>query len=447
MKCQSSIWLLLALGSSLGVDASNAPLVRRQALQNELSAEREQQRHVRRDAHVPRGLHVEHNKNEITGTNIKPLAGVKTPSEVRASVSLSTVNELYDAFWNSTTGHGKLHLKPGHRTKGLETNVTWLCIALIVAVSLSSVLQLTTQESGPLATPLTIFAFVCCSGSMLIVNKLAIFFTDDPALVLLLQFASCAAAMRVAGAVGLCEVEPLTFTGVRNFGLVAAALLGTMFMNMKVLQHTNVDTLILFRSFTPVLTVPLEKLLLGREFPDNFSLCTLLGVCVGTAYYVNVEREAIEGEAYLWLAAWLVMILLDTLFVKHVLNTVSMSTFTRSYYLNALGVFPLSIALAARGQGSIPALFLGAFDKVTLCVVGVSCFIGTALSHFAMHLRAQVSGTAFLVVGHSCKIITIVLNLLIWNRHASARGLFALGVCLLCASLFRDGPPPPKIRD
>merc|ERR1719408_1150636 len=102
--------------------------------------------------------------------------------------------------------------------------------------------------------------------------------------------------------------------------------------------------------------------------------------------------------------------------------------------MNALGTLPLSIAVAFGSRPDDSAapplrLAIGDFDKMAIFVVGVSCFIGIALSHYSMHLRAQVSGTAFLVVGHSCKIITIVLNVLIWDKHASIPGLCALGIC------------------
>merc|ERR1719235_905337 len=100
--------------------------------------------------------------------------------------------------------------------------------------------------------------------------------------------------------------------------------------------------------------------------------------------------------AFIWIFGWLLMILLDTLFVKHVFSTVSMSTFTRSYYMNALGTLPLSIAVAFGSRPDDSAapplrLAIGGFDKMAIFVVGVSCFIGIALSHYSMHLRAQVS--------------------------------------------------------
>jgi solute carrier family 35 protein len=52
----------------------------------------------------------------------------------------------------------------------------------------------------------------------------------------------------------------------------------------------------------------------------------------------------------------------------------------------------------------------------------------------------QVSATSFTVVGIVCKLATVVVNLLIWDKHATPAGLAALGVCLFAGSIYQQAP-------
>ena len=73
-------------------------------------------------------------------------------------------------------------------------------------------------------------------------------------------------------------------------------------------------------------------------------------------------------------------------------------------------------------------------------VLGLSCAIGVCMSYSAFLLRANVSATMFTVVGIMCKIGTVVINQVIWDKHASANGLAALLVCLLAGTFYKQAP-------
>ena len=57
------------------------------------------------------------------------------------------------------------------------------------------------------------------------------------------------------------------------------------------------------------------------------------------------------------------------------------------------------------------------------CVLAVE---GVAMSYFAFLCRAAVSATSFTVIGNVCKILTVLINISIWDKHASPLGLGAL---------------------
>ena len=57
------------------------------------------------------------------------------------------------------------------------------------------------------------------------------------------------------------------------------------------------------------------------------------------------------------------------------------------------------------------------------------------MSYFAFLCRAAVSATSFTVIGNVCKIITVLINISVWDKHASPLGIGCLLVCLAAAGV------------
>ena len=70
----------------------------------------------------------------------------------------------------------------------------------------------------------------------------------------------------------------------------------------------------------------------------------------------------------------------------------------------------------------------------------VSCAAGVAMSYFAFLCRAAISATSFTIVGNVCKVLTVLINVSIWDKHASPEGLGALLVCLVAAAAYQQSP-------
>jgi hypothetical protein len=49
----------------------------------------------------------------------------------------------------------------------------------------------------------------------------------------------------------------------------------------------------------------------------------------------------------------------------------------------------------------------------------MSCIAGLGMSYFSFALRAVISATSFSVIGNVCKVLTILVNMLMWDNHAS----------------------------
>lgn len=79
----------------------------------------------------------------------------------------------------------------------------------------------------------------------------------------------------------------------------------------QVLQYSNVETFITFRSSTPLVLSLCDYFLLGRAWPNLRSWICLLFLVLGSAGYVLVDR-GFEVKAYVWLVLWYAFFVFDT---------------------------------------------------------------------------------------------------------------------------------------
>ena len=85
----------------------------------------------------------------------------------------------------------------------------------------------------------------------------------------------------------------------------------------------------------------------------------------------------------------------DQCYIKHVCDTVPMTSWGRVSYSNTLAIVP-AILLGAifREYGALRGYVM---SRHAFVVVLLSCICGVAMSFSAFYLRAQISATAFTV--------------------------------------------------
>lgn len=76
----------------------------------------------------------------------------------------------------------------------------------------------------------------------------------------------------------------------------------------------------------------------------------------------------------------------------------------------------------------------------SVAVVFISCAIGLGVSHSAYVMRLACSATLSAVVGIICKALTVIFNMLIWDKHASPVEWTFLAVGLLAGGLYEQAP-------
>ena len=287
------------------------------------------------------------------------------------------------------------------------------------------------------ASVLSVAGYMCTSSVLLLLNKLAIHFLQAPSLILALQLICSAASVRVAGACGLITVDALEWSKVKAFAPVSVTFVTLIFANIKTLQYANVETFIVFRSSTPVAISLLEYLYQGREMPTFRGWLCLGWMVAGAAAYTYTDA-AFKVSGYSWVAVWYVVFVFDQIYVKHVVSSVKMeSMWGRVYYSNLLAV-PLLLC-----TGTLTAETTTLVENWSLnggLALFVSCVAGLSMSYFSWSARAQLSASHFTVVGNICKIATVMLNVAVWDQHATPLGFAALSVTLGAAFYYAPAP-------
>ena len=121
----------------------------------------------------------------------------------------------------------------------------------------------------------------------------------------------------------------------------ALVFVSTIFTNLKTLQYSNVETLIVFRASTPLAVSVFDYLVLDRELPSARSFAALVGITFGACVYVWHDT-GFELRGYVWVALWFSVFVLDQVFVKYVFARVKvLSNWDRVFCLNTVAVVPL----------------------------------------------------------------------------------------------------------
>jgi hypothetical protein len=158
------------------------------------------------------------------------------------------------------------------------------------------------------------------------------------------------------------------------------------------------------------------------------SLVIILGGAVG---YVMTD-SAFTLTAYSWALAYLVTITTEMVYIKHMVTNLGLNTWGFVLYNNLLSLLMAPVfglltgehlavfrAIESRGQSW--------FELDAFVAVSLSCVFGLLISFFGFAARKAISATAFTVTGVVNKFLTVAINVMIWDKHASAFGL----VCLL----------------
>lgn len=263
-----------------------------------------------------------------------------------------------------------------------------------------------------------------------------------PVFILVLQLLFAAAVVKALAVWGAVQADALQWRLIRPFLPFVASFLGTIYANIKVLEHSNVETFITVRSSTPLVLSLCEFFMLGRELPRGQSVFGMVLPLVGVAGYTYYD-QGFKLEAYAWLLVWYAFFLFDALYVKYMCDTVPMTNWGRVYYTIVIsGVILLAVLPFCCHEHQVIQQFdLKSWQTALLLL---SCFVGVGMSHATFLTRSSVSATAGVVIGVVCKLGSVLLNLGVWEHHGTPVQLFFLTIGLIGGSLFQQAPMRPN---
>lgn len=293
-------------------------------------------------------------------------------------------------------------------------------------------------------TPFAVGGYMLCSATLLISNKYAVYKIAAPSFILFSQLMGTAVVVKLFAVMGKIQCDKLEKKKCMQFLPVALIFLATIFTNMKSLQYANVETFMVFRFSTPLVVSIADYLFLGRRLPSPRSWACLLSLLVGAFGYATTD-SAFHVKGYYFCAVWYVIFCLDQIYLKHITNTVKMeSNWGRVFYSNFLAALPL-IFTFINDKEEIEAL--KNIDTGAAIAVFVSVALGVGMSYFAWMARSLLSAASFTVVGNVCKVLTIAINVSLWDKHASPVGIGCLMFCLGAAFFYKQAPMRADSKD
>lgn len=217
---------------------------------------------------------------------------------------------------------------------------------------------------------------------------------------------------------------------------------------MKVLSMANVETVIVFRSCTPLAVTFFDYIFYNRSLPTPRSWLALLLITGGALMYILTDKEfQLNGwTAYYWVTIWWVVLVFQLTYGKFLVTGIALrSMWTPVLYTNTFSIIPALFIAGVAGEFNVLVDDSLKISRTGVFWLVLSCLIGLGISWAGFWCQSLISAAAYTVVGVMNKLATVSVNTLIWDKHASPLGIMSLGICLVGGSLYQQAPLRPDI--
>ncbi|KAK6159843.1 hypothetical protein DH2020_003224 [Rehmannia glutinosa] len=293
------------------------------------------------------------------------------------------------------------------------------------------------------ATSSLVIGYALCSSLLAVINKFAITNFNYPGLLTALQYLTSALGVWVLGKFGFLHHDPFTVETAKKFLPAALVFYLAIFTNTNLLRHANVDTFIVFRSLTPLLVAIADTAFRKQPCPSKLTFVSLVVILAGAVGYVATDN-GFTLTAYSWAFAYLVTITTEMVYIKHMVTNLGLNTWGFVFYNNLLSLMmaPLFWVITGEYVDVFAAMASSSgrdlFEPVAFFAVSLSCVFGLLISFFGFAARKAISATAFTVTGVVNKFLTVAINVLIWDKHATPFGLMCLLLTIAGGVLYQQ---------
>mmetsp|Transcript_27357 Transcript_27357/g.31881 ORF Transcript_27357/g.31881 Transcript_27357/m.31881 type:complete len:362 (-) Transcript_27357:30-1115(-) len=301
----------------------------------------------------------------------------------------------------------------------------------------------------------SVISYSLCSGSLVLVNKLILHYLPFPSLVIVTQLFVSIFLIYGGNFCGVMHIDEMKWEFLKPYLVYTVAFSTGVYTNMMCLNTSNVETVIVARALSPLIVSFLDPIFLGREFPSKRSLGALGMIVIGAFGYASTDQAFISQgySAYFWPFLYLNVITFEMVYGKKIVKSVKFKTLSGPVqYTNLLGVAPmllfaemggefqnLDYTLQQYGVTSVTGYFQKLPSHVIALVV-LGCLVGTGIGYSGWWCRGKVSATSFTLIGVLNKCLTVFVNVLIWDQHATPFGIACLLLCLFGGAFYQQAP-------
>lgn len=163
---------------------------------------------------------------------------------------------------------------------------------------------------------------------------------------------------------------------------------------------------------------------------------------MGAVGFVLTDSEfKMSGiAAYGWVSAYLASLTFEMTYGKRLLGQVKFRSIIwgSTLYTNLLALPPMCGIAIFSGEADKLRNFEP--DVTSMLWLGLACVVGIGISWSGWNCRDKVSATFYALLGVACKLISVLMNVMLWDKHASPQGIAWLLVCLFCSSQYKQAP-------
>ena len=301
----------------------------------------------------------------------------------------------------------------------------------------------------------SVVSYSLCSGSLVLVNKLILHYLPFPSLVILVQLLASIFIIYGGNFFGIMPVDEMKLEFLKPYMIYTVAFSTGVYTNMMCLNQSNVETVIVARACSPLLVSVLDSIFLGREMPSHRSIGALSMIIIGAYGYASTDAAFKEqgSSAYFWPTLYLFIITFEMVYGKQIIRSVKFKTISGPVqYTNLLGWPPMFMFATMGGEfkrlndmeqsydvTSVWGL-LGKLPVESIGLIILGCLIGTGIGYSGWWCRGKVSATSFTLIGVLNKCMTVLVNMFIWDQHASPTGISFLMLCLVGGAFYKQAP-------
>mmetsp|Transcript_59077 Transcript_59077/g.140533 ORF Transcript_59077/g.140533 Transcript_59077/m.140533 type:complete len:344 (+) Transcript_59077:302-1333(+) len=304
-------------------------------------------------------------------------------------------------------------------------------------------------NASPALVMFLIISHMTVSSTMLVLNKAVLKYLPVATTVLVFQVGSSALILWVLGKLNVIKVDPFQISTARAFFWNAVAFMCLLFTNAKALASANVETVIVFRTLSIFVTAYGDIRLLQAKALSMPAMASLVLVVAGAIGYVMADK-GFEVRNLFWPVAYGVVNASYPIVTKLVMRSnEEMTSWGRTYYNNLMTFMIFLPGMFVLGEHTTISEINnnGGLSTISLGLLLLSCIWGTAISFLGFLCLDNISATTFNVMGNANKILTLVVNGLLWEHHAPVLANICLTLSLCGSACYGEAKRQQGVQE